>query len=390
MIYKGPTDTTHQVSWYHHREGNFWLSVVAKRSYTLDGLGRLVPAPKQEPLRAISGDMARDGCVEHEADIYPFKPLTDVVVQGHAYPASAGQTSFVARIDVGRTSKSLRIVGDRKATLSRTGAIVLASPAPIEKVPLSYDRAYGGIDRVAEEKYGNPMMALEKARRPEFQPEYHSPFIYPRNAAGRGYLVEKTAQAVEALQLPNIEDPDDPLEKRDLEVGDVRDWPRMPLPWGTNWLHPAYFPRVAYLGAARQFKAFPGPWPEVRRGFAPEGWPRLGDIDEVMDYRFYNAGSLGLQLPAIGEEPGLHEFRLAGFMRGGRALAFRLPAVAPRIWVDGRNGTLKATRPALHHVVIRPDDGQVHVLWRGCAPALRQYMPDELDRMPYRIEWDPE
>jgi hypothetical protein len=41
----------------------------------------------------------------------------------------------------------------------------------------------------------------------------------------------------------------------------------------------------------------------------------------------------------------------------------------------------------LHHVVIRPDDDRVILLWRGHAPTRRPYMPEELDRMPYRVEW---
>lgn len=384
--YTGPTDTACQMSWQHAHEGKYYLSVLAKRSYAIDPRGRLTPAAAQEPLLNISGDKARDGCVEHDADLYPYKPLTDIVVQGHAWPQRPGMTSFVARVEVAGVRKELLVTGDRKATLSRTGAIVLSQPAPIEKVPLTYAHAYGGIDRVAEAKYGNPMMAFDKYRRPELQPEYHSPFIYPRNAAGRGYLIEKTAEAVEALELPNIEDPEDPIARRELAAGSVKAWPRMPLPWGTNWLHPAFFPRVAYLGASRQFDAFEGPWPEVRRGFAPEGWPRLGEIQKVMDYRFYNGGSLGLQLPPLSDLGGL-EVRLSGLHRSGQDLTIRLPSERPLLWVDGRDGRLKETAPVVHHVVIRPDEAQVHVVWRGHAPALRPYGNAELAAMPYQIDW---
>lgn len=388
MLYTAPTETTAQLSWCHSREATYWLSVIAKRSYIVDGRGRLLLAQKQEPFTFISGDTARDGCVEHEADLYPFKPMTDIVVQGHAYPPRPGDTSFIAKVDVGPASKPLLVTGDRRAMISRTGGIVLSPPDPFEKMPLTYDRAYGGIDLVAEETYGNPMMAFDKYRRPEFQPEYHSPFIYPRNAAGRGYLMEKTPQAVDALKLPNIEDPYDPISKRDIEVKNVRRWPHMPLPWGTNWLHPSFFPRIAYMGAARQFDPLPGPWPEVQRGFAPEGWPKLGEVADVMDYRFFNAGSLGMQLPPLGGDLSGLEVRLSGLHPSRRDFAFRLPAVAPRIWVDGRKKTLAETKPVLHHVVIRPDENAVHVVWRGHAPALRQYNEEELSRMPYKVEWD--
>jgi hypothetical protein len=38
-------------------------------------------------------------------------------------------------------------------------------------------------------------------------------------------------------------------------------------------------------------------------------------------------------------------------------------------------------------VEIEPDEGRMSIVWRGAAPALRQYMPDELAKMPFRVEW---
>lgn len=387
MLFVGPTATSQQIAWHHAISNDDWLSVVAKRTYLVDR-GRLLLAPEQEPLRILEGDPSRTGTIVHEADIYPFKPLTDIVVQGHAYPPRPQDTSFIAKVEVGPASKALLVVGDRQATLSPTGRIIYSPSEPIEKVPLTYEVAYGGIDLVAEEKYGNPMMAFDRYRRPEFQPEYHSPFIYPRNAAGRGYLIEATREAVDALQLPNIEDPYDPISKRGLAVENVLRWPSMPLPWGTNWLHPSFFPRIAYLGASRQFEPPTGPWPEVRRGFAEAPWPKLGHITEAMDYRFFNAGSLGLQLPPLQGDLSTLEFRLVALHPTGRDFTFRLPAKPPRIWVDGRNGSFTATNPVVHHLVIEPDRNTVHVVWRGHARALRPYTEPELEKMPYKIEWD--
>lgn len=387
MLLTSPTPTTEQVSWERKRTHENFLSVLAKRTYDIDPRGRLRLADAQEPFLTLAGDTARDGCLEHDADDWPFKPLTDVIVQGHAYPPNAAPRSFIAKVDVAAASKALLVTGDRKAALSSTGRVVLSPPAAFEKIPLTYAHAYGGIDLVAEEKYGNPMMVLDKYRRPELQPEYHSPFIYPRNAAGRGYLMEATPQALDALALPNIEDPYDPIEKRPLAVGSVRAWPSLPLPWGTNWLHLGFFPRVAYLGASRQFDPIEGDWPEVRRGFAEKGFPRLGEVGEVFDERWYNGGSLGLQFPSLGGDLSGIEVRLVGLHASGRELRFRLPAVPPRLWVDGRNGKLVETKPVVHHIVIRPDDGKVTLVWRGHAPVLRPYLPEEIEKMPYRVDW---
>jgi hypothetical protein len=385
VILCGATPTSLQLSWERGSPPTNYLSVIAKRSYNLDRYGRIVVADEQEPLLAMSGDEARDGCLEHDSDIWPSKPLTDVVIQGHLYPSSI-TARFTARVQIGPIVKDLLVTGDRRATLAGDGRIVFSRPEAIDKVPLTYAHAYGGIDRVTEERYGNPMMVFDAFRRPELQPEYHSPFIYPRNAAGRGYLLEASAEAVAALELPNIEDPLDPVTEQRLLVANVKRWPFMPLPWGTQWLHPASFPRVAYAGAARQFE-FNGPWPEAARGFAEPEFPQLGPIHEVLSPRFSNGGSLGLQLaPFTGSRGGI-DVRLHGFVPGGGEYRFSLPGQPPKLAVDGRDGKLTETQASLHHVVIRPDEGKVIMVWRGEAVARRRYLDEELDKMPYFVEW---
>jgi hypothetical protein len=386
LIVHGPAPTSIQLSWERGDPPSNYLSVIAKRTYNLDAYGRLTLADEQEPLLGLTGDQARDGCVEHDSDIWPGKPLTDVVIQGHLYPSQT-TARFVAQAQIGPVTKDLLVTGDRMATLAADGQIVFSRPSAIEKIPLTYAHAYGGIDRVTEEKYGNPMMVFDAYRRPELQPEFHSPFIYPRNAAGRGYLLEASAEAVAALELPNIEDPRDPLTEQRILVGRVKRWPQMPLPWGTQWLHPATFPRVGYAGAARQFEPFEGPWHEVVRGFAEPGFPRLGPTEQVFDPRFTNGGSLGLQLASFTGSVGGIDVRLRGFTPGGGELAFRLPGRPPKLAADGRDGKLVDTTEVLHHVVIRPDQGQVVMVWRGAVEAKRRYLDDELAQMPYSIEW---
>ena len=385
-IAQGPTPTSLQMSWERGDPADPYLSVIAKRTYAIDPHGRVRVAAEQEELLAMSGNQDRDGCLEHDSDIWPSKPLTDVVVQGHAYPSKV-TAQFMARIRVGPVIKDLLISGERQATLAGDRRVVFSRPGAIEKVPLSYAHAYGGIDRVAEAKYGNPMMAFEPYERPGLKPEYFSPFMYPRNPAGRGYLIEATSEAVAALQLPNIEDPSDPLTAERIVARTVRRWPQMPLPWGTQWLHPSWFPRVGYTGQARQHDPFAGPWPEAARGFVAPEFPRLGPVEEVFDPRFANGGSLGLQLaPFAGSRQGI-PISLWGFTPGGGELSFTLPGAPPALSVDGREGNLLATEPVLHHVVIRPDLGQFIMVWRGEAKARRRYEDEELATMAYAVEW---
>lgn len=162
----------------------------------------------------------------------------------------------------------------------------------------------------------------------------------------------------------------------------------MPLPWSTDWLSLACFPRIGFLGGTPSYEPFDGQFPEATRGFIPTGYPRTGSLQETWHDRACNAGSFGLQLgPFAADELGNIEFRLQNLHPHRPDVRFRLPDDAPQISVDGRNGRLVATRPVLHHVVIEPDTDRVSVVWRGSAPALRRYMLDELLAMPLLVEW---
>ena len=60
---------------------------------------------------------------------------------------------------------------------------------------------------------------------------------------------------------------------------------------------------------------------------------------------------------------------------------------AYRAILEQGNHVRKLFPHAIHTVLIEPDEARLSVLWRGCAPALRPYMPKELETMPFRVEW---
>lgn len=368
------------------------LSVVVKRTYRLalrrdDKSAECLLADKQLPLHTLVVDQADPEIVVQDADIYPWKPVTDVVVRGHAYPTNK-LAEVTASVSVGTITKSLAVIGDRRCSRSATGQILFSEPAPFEKMPLRYDLAYGGVDRVTEAKLGNPYATILPYLSPHLQGSRHSPYRYPRNGVGKGYVIDATPEALEALALPNIEDPTDRLSPTRLAAGSTRRWPQMPLPWGTDWLSLACFPRIGFLGGTASYEPFQGEFPEVRRGFMPPGYPRTGLPQEMWHGRACNAGSLGLQLgPFTPENIGSVEFRLGNLHPRQASFSFHLPEGGPQISVDGRNGRLVATRPVLHHIVIEPDIDQVSVVWRGSAPALRRYMLEELLAMPLLVAW---
>ncbi|CAN5807531.1 DUF2169 domain-containing protein [soil metagenome] len=379
----GPTPFTAQVAG-RDPAGRFILSVLAKRTYTLTPAGRCDLAETQTPLIAdpeFAGPAGR--LLLHDRDLYPFKPLTDIVINAHAYPTlnpAAGEV--VVRIrDV---EKRIAVIGDRTAALSASGAVLFSAPAPFEKLPLTFDRAYGGRDAVAEARAGNlyAPLAMGAGLTPAMLEEM-SPFTYRRNSAGRGFLITPTPEALAALLLPNFEYPDQPLTPATLAAGHEDRWAFMPMPAGVTWFSPAWYPRVSWYGISPLAPQSPAHVPEESRGWAPAGSLDPDGFDEP-NLRMVCGAAPGLSVPLL---EGGEEIELAGVWPGRGACTIRLPAHPPTLKTDGRKGAFENARAFLHTVLIEPDLARVTLVWRGAAVALRQYAADELTKMPYVVEW---
>mgnify|MGYP002777757899 CR=1 FL=1 len=366
--------------------GGPMLSVLAKRTYTVDADGRCAPAEDQVPLfGAPEPDPDDPALLVADTDQHPYKPRTDVVVLGRAYGSARARRLDVS-VHVAGRDKRIAVLGERTCSLGPGGRIQLSEPGPIDQVPLSYKLAYGGRDRGAELKYGNPLKTAPTLPQgmKGVDLDAASPFLYPRNPCGRGYLVEPTAEAVELLELPQLEDPTDLLTPARLAAGWIDQWHRMPLPQSTGWIDYGWYPRVAFFGIVPVVDYFDEPPLEVERGLAP-AFLRDGTGETPPESRFELTcgASLGLQLPHLrGGEP----VELRGLHRRRPRWGLTVPP-PPRIWIDGRNGKLTPTEPVLHTLSIEPDEDRVTLVWRGCAPAIRAYAPQELESMPLRVEW---
>jgi hypothetical protein len=378
-----PSNTIQQVSGVRPG-GEPMLAVLARRTYTLDGRGGLTPAAEQTPL-VVEPEVELKVVLAADTDLVPYKLRTDVVVHGHVY--GHGRASRLeAVIRVGALEKRIAAIGERRCTLGPRG-VVFGEPAPFDRIALAYTSAYGGRDHAAEAKHGNPLKdpILAQGLASEVDLDAASPFLYPRNPVGRGYLVEVNAAAIERLALPLLEDPLDPLTPTRLAAGDPLLWHRMPLPQSTGWVDYSWYPRVAFLGVVPIVDWFDEPPLEVERRLVPDyladgtGKMILGESG----FEAASGASLGLQAPLLrgGEAAELHHLH-----RTHARWRVTVPP-APRMLTDGRKGRMNEAEAVLHTLILEPDEDRVTVVWRGCAGAIRRYAPQELAKMPLRVEW---
>lgn len=383
-VQTAPSDTAVQVS--AKRPGGGWsLTILAKRTYRVDDAGRMAPTDDQPGIVALpQWDAERPELLIADLETYTHKLRTDVVVQGHVYGDGAARR-LVAEVAVAGRTVRMQALGERRCTLGRAGGMVFSEPTPIERVPLRYTHAYGGRDATYEAIHGNPLRGDPVyAGMTEREIDAASPYLYPRNPAGRGYLIEATRAAVEALDLPQLEDPTDPLTPTRISVGDFMQWYRMPLPQGTGWVDYDWYPRIAFLGVVPICERFAAPPAEVTRGFVPAELA-AGDGKKPPNHALEvsNGAAPALQVPHLrGDEP----VALVHLHPRRTRWELRVPP-APAMAIDARNGGTCAVEPVLHTLQIEPDLGRVTVVWRGEGPALRRYLPQELATMPMRVTW---
>jgi hypothetical protein len=243
------------------------------------------------------------------------KPSTDVVLLGHAYAQGRGALESTVGIKVGPVSKVARVIGDRFLA-RRSGASAISAPIPFERIPLVYERAFGGWDR----RHSDPAR-----HRCEM-----------RNPVGVAFRT-KASGADDEIPLPNIEDPEQPFQA----YGDT------PPPVGFGFVGPNWEPRRRLAGT------YDAAWDRERK-------PLLASD---FDRRFFNGASPGLVTPRYlqGNEPVV----VIGAAAENR-VAFALPGTPPPPCVVGLRGRKNvAVTTNLDTVIVDMDRRELTLIWRG-------------------------
>ncbi|HVY44282.1 MAG TPA: DUF2169 domain-containing protein, partial [Minicystis sp.] len=286
--------------------------------------------------------------VLHPGSDFIAKPCTDVAVVGSAFaPPGQAVPSMDVRCRVGSFVKRVAVFGRR---LVRWGSrVTFTEPEPFVVMPMSNRHAYGGCDgRVPFRQPSSSEELIEIAAA--------FPGSYPRNPAGKGYVVFADAVHGE-LELPNLEDPDRLLTPDTLFVGDPRDWWRQRMPWTLCFRDLAMFPRLLPYGV--RF-AYPPPdderLEEVRTGELPRGFHAASDVASLLG----REASAGLSFDALIEGTPIV---VAGMHLEGRAVAFtipRQPALALRV-----EGVRQPTETRLTNVIVRPAEETIELTYRA-------------------------
>lgn len=330
-------------------DGSPVLSVLGKQTYRFAN-GGIAELDEDEPFAFHeadslygTGNPATDA-VRHESDLIAWKPLTDLVVHGKAHSPS-GKTAryFDAGVQVGQRSMSLRVFGNRRVEVG-----VLSSrftePEPFVEMPLHAGFAFGGSDLLTD-----PEMRLS----------------YPRNPAGKGFVVSPPKERLHGLELPNLENPARPLTPDQFQAKRYDRWRELPEPFHTGWTQKNSHPRLLLAGLPPDEAADA----EAARQRHVEGMAEVGagadsqppDRLPILNPQYHNGAHPLLQFPYL--PPG-ESIALQYMDPDHPRFEFRLPSDAPRAVIDLGRGAVEMDM-VLHTIEIFKPTNRLTLVWRG-------------------------
>lgn len=183
------TGYVHQFTVAMDKAGHDYIVVVVKGTFDLpDTPGGLVrKSVEQVPLVFADTQTGEPGysATLWETDFAFRKPRCDVIANGCAYaPGGRPAERVPVGIKIGSWSKLFEVVGHRE--WRAIGPVFTATaPQPFLKLPISYDVAWGGVDKL--------------------DPEDKMPGVYAANPVGTGWSRTRNQHLIPGLRLPNTQ-----------------------------------------------------------------------------------------------------------------------------------------------------------------------------------------
>lgn len=302
-------------TWVRDRDGTeIWL-VAVRATFEVQADGGTRVADEQPPVTAMAVHAGKPGAssVLLESDLQRTKTTTDIVLNGCAHaPHGQAVSELTVGLAVGALVKTLKVFGDRRWDGKRIGAA-----DAFVKMPLVYERAYGGVDLRA------------------------GPGAWDaRNPVGRGYFAR--AEHAHGQLLPNIEDP------KQL----IRAWDDRPTPAGFGPLASHWQERQRWSGT------YDARWERERLPLLPV------DFDD----RYHQCAQPDQQTPQFlrGGEP----VALINLSPSGRDVRFVLPRMHLGLETSFYTGpSVRHPPPRLHTVILEPEMARVGLVWHSALPC---------------------
>ena len=306
-------------NWTTGLDGRDLWMVVVKGTFQVKPDGSTEPAAKQlKPNLAPKhrGEPDKTSLL-HDVDFVLAKPNTDVLLEAHAYAPGGREAPQVdVMMKAGPIKRIARVFGDRTWKAGTFG-VKLEAPKPFTKMPLTWERSFGGTDKIAE------------------NPKLHD--WEPRNPIGRGFAVRP--DYLQGQLAANIEDPTDLITS-----GKQR-----PKPMGFGPVDRVWMPRRKHAGT------YDEKWEKERMPLYPKDY----------DVRFNQCAP--------------EEQQAQGYLKGGElvelfnlsatgVLKFRIPKVDLAFQTRIGNETVDH-RADLLTVTVEPDAPQVVLVWQATLPS---------------------
>jgi hypothetical protein len=258
---------------------------------------------------------------KYEVDFAPRKLRCDILLNASAYAPDGRPTAkVVVGARVGSWSKTFTVIGDRTWNVGLRG-VTATPPTPFERLPVSYDRAFGGADTHSND------VSQHDAFRP--------------NPIGRGFHKVVKKEWVDGSPLPNTEETGKPVTEVN---GSYR--PQSFGVIGRQWE-----PRYGFGGTYDQR------WRDEVFPFLP------ADFDE----QYFQAAPADQQAPKPTAE---QTVTLVNLTPDGRR-EFVLPHFQAPIHMFPRHGPREDLVADVDTIVIEPDLARVTMTWRVSRPLKR-------------------
>jgi hypothetical protein len=311
--------------------------VIVKGTFETDLRGEMKLSEEQRPIVYADKHYGEPDktCICYESEFALEKPFTDVLVVGEARaPKGKPVTELLVRLEVQGKSKDIFVIGDRHWLGSLLG-VTPSDPAPFTRMPLVFDRAFGGQD----DSRGEGKTAAEL-----------------RNLTGVGFNPFRPKKEIVGTLLPN-------LERLRQRISSCRD-KLEPIGYGS--VGRGWKPRIDYAGT------YDRKWLDETAPFLPSNF----------DSRYYQSAPSDQQFPIFRGGETIRCFNMADSI-----VAYVIPTQKIPIRFQFINQTIEKMG-ILDTVTLEPHLNLAMLCWRASVPLgkkLTTLQSIEIGEKPIRI-----